>query len=218
MVWKHLWQVNKKKMYIVSFHSISCLSFRLKREHTVCFHCKFQLIELILSGFILGIVLSRRVPEGRSLLLLSIGLLLGTLILHAGLQWLGIDLSWSAFLLYACVLMRWALWGEFVIISCSDWTYSIYSTGLLLWPRNGANMQSGFVWIQPHSPPWPETAGPFWVWVWPSTGSLVDGVFLGPHELCLWPFHPWGCTTSTVCRSRSNHKASSMACSLLNSS
>uniref|UniRef100_A0A3Q3XKP2 Glucose-6-phosphatase 3 n=1 Tax=Mola mola TaxID=94237 RepID=A0A3Q3XKP2_MOLML len=42
---------------------------------------------------ILGIVLSRRVPGGRSLVFLSVGLLLGTLILHNGLQRLGLNLS-----------------------------------------------------------------------------------------------------------------------------
>lgn len=58
---------------------------------------KFKLPFWFWSGFILGVVLSRRVPEGRPLLFFfsfSIGLLLGTLILHTGLQWLGIDLSW----------------------------------------------------------------------------------------------------------------------------
>lgn len=52
---------------------------------------------LSLSGFILGVVLSRRVPEGRPLLFffsVSFGLLFGTLMLHAGLQWVGVDLSW----------------------------------------------------------------------------------------------------------------------------
>lgn len=49
---------------------------------------------IMILGFILGITLSRRVPQGRSLLFLGIVLLLGTITLHAGLQWLGIKLSW----------------------------------------------------------------------------------------------------------------------------
>lgn len=68
---------------------------------------KFKLPFWFWSGFILGMVLSRRVPEGRPLLFFfsfSIGLLLGTLILHTGLQWLGIDLSWWDILLYSCVI------------------------------------------------------------------------------------------------------------------
>lgn len=69
------------------------------------------------------------------------------------------------------------------------------STGLLLWPRNGAAMQNGFVWTQPHSPLSPETVGPCWVWGWHSTGSLVDGLYLGLPELCLWLYHPWVFTT-----------------------
>lgn len=177
---------------------------------------------LISPGFALGVVLSRRVPEGRTLLILSVGLLLGSLTLHAGLQLLGLDLSWLVSSLHLTLI------DESVpcTSSCSvnlwmiraDRTCLFPSTGLFLWPRNGAPTQSGFVWIQPHSALWPATAGPFWVWAWPSTGSLVDGVFLGPHELCLWPFHPWGCTTSTACHSRSSHRVSSTACSLLNSS
>lgn len=53
---------------------------------------KFKMI--IVLGFILGIILSRRVPQGRSLLFISIVLLLGTVTLHTALQRLGINLSW----------------------------------------------------------------------------------------------------------------------------
>lgn len=82
----------------------SCLSENIQ----YILHCEFELTDLFLSGFILGIVLSRRVPEGRPLLFFftfSIGLLLSTLMLHAGLQQMGIDLSWLAFLLNICVLL-----------------------------------------------------------------------------------------------------------------
>ncbi|TNN03260.1 glucose-6-phosphatase 3 [Takifugu flavidus] len=58
-------------------------------------HFPHQVIAGSLAGFILGIILSRRVPQGRSLLFIGIVLLLGTVTLHSGLQWLGIKLSWS---------------------------------------------------------------------------------------------------------------------------
>lgn len=65
---------------------------------TLCKHihiCRELVIKTILiPGFILGIILSRRVPQGRSLLFIGIVLLLGTVTLHSGLQWLGIKLSW----------------------------------------------------------------------------------------------------------------------------
>lgn len=50
-----------------------------------------------MTGLILGVILSRTAPESRPLLFFfsfSIGLLLGAVLLHAGLQHLGIDLSW----------------------------------------------------------------------------------------------------------------------------
>lgn len=70
-------------------------------------------------------VLSRRVPEGRPLLFFfsfSIGLLLGTLMLHAGLQQLGIDLSWLVFFItFMCI-------GESVhcVISSVRWSKSFF--------------------------------------------------------------------------------------------
>lgn len=87
------------------------------------------------------------------------------------------------------------------------------STGPFLWLRNGAAVLIGSAWRRPPSLPWLETVGLFWVWVWPSAGGLADGLCPEPHELCLWPFHPWGCTTSTACRSHFTHRASSMAAS-----
>lgn len=166
------------------------------------------------AGLILGIALSRRVPEGRPLVFFfsfSFGLLFGTLTLHAGLQWLGIDLSWLALFPYLCTLM--SQWGD---LSCLNLSQFVYPTGLLLWPRNGAATQSGSVWIQPRSPPSPETAGPSWAWDWPSTGSLEDGLCLGPRGRCPWLCRPWGCTTSTVCLCQCGHRASSMAWSSSN--
>lgn len=61
-------------------------------------HFPHQVVVGSITGFILGVVLSRRVPQGRPLLFffsLSFGLLLSTLLLHAGMKQLGIDLSWT---------------------------------------------------------------------------------------------------------------------------
>lgn len=73
---------------------------------TLCKHihiCGELVIKtIIILGFILGIILSRRVPQGRSLLFIGIVLLLGTITLHAGLQWLGIKLSWWALTFVVC--------------------------------------------------------------------------------------------------------------------
>lgn len=69
--------------------------------------CSFKTLSMIsntdlncgyfLSGLILGVVLSHKVPEGRPLLFffgLSIGLLASALMLYVGLQQLGVNLSW----------------------------------------------------------------------------------------------------------------------------
>lgn len=61
-------------------------------------HFPHQVIAGSVTGFILGVVLSRRVPERRPLLFYvgsSLGLLLTALLLNIGLGGLGVDLSWS---------------------------------------------------------------------------------------------------------------------------
>lgn len=77
--------------------SVAGLSFVTLRQHIHIYQSlilgwKFKI--LIALGFILGIILSGRVPQGRSLLFISIALLLGTVGLYTGLQWLGLKLSW----------------------------------------------------------------------------------------------------------------------------
>lgn len=57
---------------------------------------------------------------------ISIGLLLSTLAIHTGLQRLGVNLSWSVFLLYftchECVwCIRGSVAGTGALPSCSDW-------------------------------------------------------------------------------------------------
>lgn len=109
-----------------------------------------------------------------------------------------------------------ARWAPCVCAEVSLTHCSFSSTGLLLWPRNGAAAQSGFAWTLPRSPLWPETAGPSWDWGWPSTGSPAGGPCVWLPGLCLWPFRPWDCTTSIDCRCRSDHQDSSTGFSLSN--
>ncbi|XP_046887858.1 glucose-6-phosphatase 3 [Hypomesus transpacificus] len=61
-------------------------------------HFPHQVIVGSLTGLILGVILSRRVPEHRPLrfyVCCSLGLLIGTLLFHTALGQLGINLSWS---------------------------------------------------------------------------------------------------------------------------
>lgn len=60
-------------------------------------HFPHQVVAGSITGLFLGIVLSRRVPGGRPLLFVScsIGVALSSVMLYSGLQWLGIDVSWS---------------------------------------------------------------------------------------------------------------------------
>lgn len=79
-------------------HQVIAGSFAGLNFVPLCQHihiCRELVIKtIIILGFTLGIILSRRVPQGRSLLLIGIVLLLGTVTLHTGLQGLGIKLSW----------------------------------------------------------------------------------------------------------------------------
>ncbi|KAJ8284470.1 hypothetical protein COCON_G00033200 [Conger conger] len=61
-------------------------------------HFPHQVIAGTLTGFALGVVLNRTVPERRPLLFFlqtCMGLFLGALLLHSGLEHFGVDLSWS---------------------------------------------------------------------------------------------------------------------------
>ncbi|XP_034049261.1 glucose-6-phosphatase 3 [Thalassophryne amazonica] len=75
-------------------------------------HFPHQVVAGSFTGFILGIVLKQRVPEGRPLLFFfscSMGLLLGALSLYAALQQLGIDLSWSV-----ALAQKWCSHAEWI--------------------------------------------------------------------------------------------------------
>ncbi|KAM7370552.1 hypothetical protein PAMP_010087 [Pampus punctatissimus] len=93
-------------------------------------HFPHQVIAGSITGFILGVVLSRRVPEGRPLLFFfsfSMGLLLSALMLHAGLQQLGIDLSWSI-----ALAKKWCSRAEWIRLDTAPFSSLTRDCGALL--------------------------------------------------------------------------------------
>uniref|UniRef100_A0A3Q3XQJ0 Glucose-6-phosphatase 3 n=1 Tax=Mola mola TaxID=94237 RepID=A0A3Q3XQJ0_MOLML len=90
-------------------------------------HFPHQVVAGSIAGVILGIVLSRRVPGGRSLVFLSVGLLLGTLILHNGLQRLGLNLSWSIPL-----AKKWCSHAEWIRLDTAPFSALTRDCGALL--------------------------------------------------------------------------------------
>lgn len=93
-------------------------------------HFPHQVVAGSVTGVFLGIILSHRVPEGRPLLFffgLSIGLLLGTLLLHAGLQQLGIDLSWSI-----ALAKKWCSHEEWIRLDTAPFSSLTRDCGALL--------------------------------------------------------------------------------------
>nr|XP_019960313.1 PREDICTED: glucose-6-phosphatase 3 [Paralichthys olivaceus] len=93
-------------------------------------HFPHQVIAGSITGFILGMVLSRRVPEGRPLLFFfsfSMGLMLSALMLHAGLQQLGIDLSWSITL-----AQKWCSRAEWIRLDTAPFSSLTRDCGALL--------------------------------------------------------------------------------------
>ncbi|XP_028263897.1 glucose-6-phosphatase 3 [Parambassis ranga] len=93
-------------------------------------HFPHQVVVGSIAGLFLGIVLSRRVPEGRPLLFFfscSVGLLLSALMLHAGLLHLGIDLSWSI-----ALAKKWCSRPEWVRLDTAPFSSLIRDCGALL--------------------------------------------------------------------------------------
>ncbi|XP_026207514.1 glucose-6-phosphatase 3 [Anabas testudineus] len=93
-------------------------------------HFPHQVIAGSLTGLFLGNVLSHRVPEGRPLLFFfsfSTGLLLSALILHVGLQQLGIDLSWSIYL-----AKKWCSRAEWIRLDTVPFSSLTRDCGALL--------------------------------------------------------------------------------------
>ncbi|KAF7668189.1 hypothetical protein LDENG_00028560 [Lucifuga dentata] len=90
-------------------------------------HFPHQVIAGVIIGFILGIVLSRRVPEGRLLMFCSGGLLLSALLLHAGLQQIGINLSWSI-----ALAKKWCKHAEWIRLDTVPFSSLCRDCGALL--------------------------------------------------------------------------------------
>ncbi|XP_047464767.1 glucose-6-phosphatase 3 [Mugil cephalus] len=93
-------------------------------------HFPHQVVAGSITGFILGILLGRRVPRGRPLLFffsLSIGLFVGALALHAGLQQLGIDLSWSI-----ALATKWCSRAEWIRLDTAPFSSLTRDCGAVL--------------------------------------------------------------------------------------
>ncbi|XP_060884726.1 glucose-6-phosphatase 3 [Labrus mixtus] len=93
-------------------------------------HFPHQVVAGSITGFILGIILGRRVPEGRPLLFffsLSTGLLLCTVMLHAGLQHLGINLSWSI-----ALAKKWCSHAKWIRLDTAPFSSLTRDCGALL--------------------------------------------------------------------------------------
>lgn len=111
------------------FYLVMLLAVGLSRIFILA-HFPHQVVAGSITGFILGVALSHRVPDGRSLLFffsLSTGLLLSTVMLHAGLQRLGIDLSWSIVL-----AKKWCSHAEWIRLDTAPFSSLTRDCGALL--------------------------------------------------------------------------------------
>ncbi|XP_056153586.1 glucose-6-phosphatase 3 [Lampris incognitus] len=93
-------------------------------------HFPHQVVTGSITGFILGVVLSRRVPEDCPLLFFvraSFGLLLSALLLHHGLDWLGIDLSWSI-----ALAKKWCTHSEWIRLDTAPFSSLTRDCGAIL--------------------------------------------------------------------------------------
>ncbi|XP_029933049.1 glucose-6-phosphatase 3 [Myripristis murdjan] len=93
-------------------------------------HFPHQVVSGTVAGLVLGVVLSRRVPEGRPLLFFvccSMGLLLGALLLHAGLEQLGVNLSWSI-----ALAEKWCAHSEWIRLDTVPFSSLTRDCGALL--------------------------------------------------------------------------------------
>ncbi|CAL8304155.1 unnamed protein product [Lota lota] len=93
-------------------------------------HFPHQVIAGSVTGFILGVILSPRVPEQRPLLFYigsSLGLLLTALLLNFGLEELGFDLSWSITL-----AKKWCAHSEWVRLDSAPFSSLTRDCGAIL--------------------------------------------------------------------------------------
>ncbi|XP_061913280.1 glucose-6-phosphatase 3-like isoform X1 [Entelurus aequoreus] len=93
-------------------------------------HFPHQVLSGALVGLLVGSLLNRRVPEGRRLFFfvsLSAALMGGALMLYAGLQQMGVDLSWSLSLAH-----KWCQRADWVRPDMSSFTSLTRDCGTLL--------------------------------------------------------------------------------------
>lgn len=79
------------------FYVVALVAVGLSRIYILA-HFPHQVVAGCITGFILGVFLGQRVPEGRPLLFffrVSFGLLLGTLLFYVALKQIKVDFSWS---------------------------------------------------------------------------------------------------------------------------
>ncbi|XP_029953925.1 glucose-6-phosphatase 3 [Salarias fasciatus] len=111
------------------FYLVLLVSVGLSRIFILA-HFPHQVVAGSITGFVLGVVLNRRVPEGRPLSFffgISVGLLLAALALHAGLQQLGIDLSWSI-----ALAKKWCSRAEWIRLDTVPFSSLTRDCGALL--------------------------------------------------------------------------------------
>ncbi|KAJ8379016.1 hypothetical protein AAFF_G00231850 [Aldrovandia affinis] len=93
-------------------------------------HFPHQVIAGSLTGFMLGVALNRTVPEQRHLRFFvysCLGLLLGALLLHFGLEQLGVDLSWSISL-----AKRWCSQSDWIRMDSTPFSSLTRDCGAML--------------------------------------------------------------------------------------
>ncbi|CAL1599930.1 unnamed protein product [Knipowitschia caucasica] len=111
-------------------------------------HFPHQVVFGAITGLILGVVLGQRVPEGRPLrffITLSFGLLLSAVLIHAALQNMGINLSWSIRL-----ATKWCERAEWIRLDTTPFSSLTRDCGALLglglalhWRPGGWPLQFG---------------------------------------------------------------------------
>ncbi|KAM9462602.1 glucose-6-phosphatase 3 isoform 2-T2 [Clarias gariepinus] len=93
-------------------------------------HFPHQVIAGILTGTMLGVILNRTVPDCRPLLFflcISMALLFGAVLMHAGLKMVGIDLAWSI-----ALAKRWCSKSKWVRMDTNPFSSLSRDAGALL--------------------------------------------------------------------------------------
>ncbi|KAL2078657.1 hypothetical protein ACEWY4_026342 [Coilia grayii] len=93
-------------------------------------HFPHQVIAGSLTGVVLGVYLSRYIPESHSLLFflrISASVLVGTLVLHTALEKIGIPLSWSV-----ALAKKWCAHPEWVRLDTSPFSSLMRDCGALI--------------------------------------------------------------------------------------